>query len=214
VLFDDEDWQALKDEQGPSIRGLYTDLRRRIAWHEVAPEYLMECLFIDGRWVFDSFIYLHGSTCSKKVGLTMTFAHELQHFVQQHSMPRMWAANRLLSMLPSDAALGLLWSSDIPYEREARVVSKSVAENLLGAEAVAEYIREKIAERVTEGDVADWECIQGLDTSAPYDLDRETRLLFSRLKDYKEHLERVLRGFGNDPDFSGIDLDQLFGGRD
>jgi hypothetical protein len=212
-FLDDEDWQTLKDEAGASNRGLYTDLRRGgAAWLD-APQYLTEPVLVDGHRAFDSFIYLHGSTCSKEVSLTMTLAHELQHFVQQHSTPQMWAASTLIPNLPRDVinTLGLRWC-DVPHEREARIVSKRVAEELLGPEVVALYIKEKIAERVSEGDVADWECIQGLVTSAPYHLDRETRLLFPRLKDHRRHLERVLHGFRNNPDFTGIDLDRLLDG--
>ncbi|HEY1755199.1 MAG TPA: hypothetical protein VGG72_07355 [Bryobacteraceae bacterium] len=212
-FFDDEDWKALKEEMGASNRGVYTDLRRGTAWQRVAPYYLKERLFIEGQRMFDCFIYLHGSTCSRAGSLTMTFAHELQHFVQQQTTPRMWAASTLVTSLPNDVinALGLRWF-DVPHKREARIVSKRVAEKLLGPEVVAEYIKEKIAERVTENDVVDWECIQGLVTSAPYDLARETRLLFSRLRNYREQVERSLKGYGDDPAFSGIDLDRLLEG--
>jgi hypothetical protein len=154
-FLDDEDWQALK-EIGASIRGFYTDLRRGgVLWSQ-APEYLTECLVVDDQLAFDRFIYLHGSTCLKEMGLTMTFAHELQHFVQHCNDPQLWAANTLIPNLPEAVitVLGLRWC-DVPHEREARIVSKRTAENLLGAEVVAQYINEKIAEGVTVQDTAE-----------------------------------------------------------
>ena len=73
-----------------------------------------------GMGIFDELIYLHGSTCASEVGLTMTFAHELQHFVQHGNMLTLWAANTLIPQLPKSVinALGLRWC-DIPHECEA-----------------------------------------------------------------------------------------------
>jgi hypothetical protein len=144
----------------------------------------------------------------------MTFAHEMQHFVQHASVPALWAANSLIHNLPKRviAALALTWC-DIPHEREARIVSKRTAECLLGAEATRRYIDAKIAERVTNDDAADWQFIRDLDTSTPYDLARETGLFFPRLRDYKSELEGVREELAvDDPIFSCVDLDVLLGG--
>lgn len=164
---------------------------------------------------FDHVIYLHGSTCSNEVGLAMTFSHELQHFVQNGNSLSLWAANTLIpKLLKSDIdALGLTWC-DVPHEREARIVSKRIAENLFGAEVVTQYVDAKIAEHVTKDDAHDWKCIRGLATSTPYDLAAETALFFPRLKPYSQHLEDVLRDFknNNDPDFKDVDLHALLKG--
>jgi hypothetical protein len=75
---------------------------------------------------------------------------------------------------------------------------------------VLKHIDGKIAERLTESDAADWECIRGLSASAPFDLANETRLFFPRLRNYRAQLESALRHFqSGDPDFADIDLDAL-----
>jgi hypothetical protein len=136
-------------------------------------------VYPNGSPAFDDFIYLHGSTCSNDVGLTMTLAHEVQHFMQRTHRTRLWAANTLIPNLTKATihALDLKWC-DVPHEREARVVSKRVAGALFGVETVRNYIDSKIAERVTAADAADWQCIQGLSTSTPYDLAGETEVFF------------------------------------
>ena len=87
---------------------------------------------VDRRPAFDDFIYLHGSTCSSAMGLTMTLAHELQHFIQHSQQTRLWAANSLIPKLKKATirALGLRWC-DIPHEREARIVSSRYLERSL-----------------------------------------------------------------------------------
>jgi hypothetical protein len=169
---------------------------------------------VDNHPVFDDLIYLHGSTCSSDMGLTMTLAHELQHFIQHSERTQLWAANSLIPKLKKTTvmALGLRWC-DIPHEREARIVSKRIAEQIFGAELVRQYIDGKITESVTECDAADWECIRGLATSTTYDLASATKLFFPRLRDHKPELERTLRGFQfEDPDFPRVDLEALLSG--
>ena len=163
-----------------------------------------------GQLAFDDFIYMHGSTSYDSLSLTMTLAHELQHFVQHESAISLWAANSLVPKLPNDviATLGLTWC-DIPHECEARIVSKRIAEGLFGGARTDQHIEAKIGQRVTDADAADWECIRRLDTSVPYDLDAETGLLFARLKPYRQDLEKVLQSLKSYPDFGTVDLDAL-----
>ena len=148
----------------------------------------------------------------------MTFAHELQHFVQHRSAPQLYAANSLVQYFARDSQFKSVImalasrSCDIPYEREARIVSKRTAENLFGAEVVAQYIKDKIAEPVTAEDAADWEYIRGLVTSTPYDLACETKLFFRPLKEYRPQIEVVLQGLQNDDPTKDVDWDDLFSG--
>jgi len=211
-FLDDEEWQTLKDQYGIANRGFYSPRINTSDQHwQIAPEYVRESVSVEP--FFDDFIYLHGSTCSNDVGLTMTFAHELQHFVQHGNTLGLWAANTLIPRLPESVinALGLTWC-DVPHEREARIVSKRTAENLFGAEVVKRYINAKVAEFVTEDDAADWKCIRGLATSTPYDLVRETALFFPRLRDYRADLECVLQHLYSDPDFKDLALGKLLAG--
>jgi hypothetical protein len=212
-LLDDEDWQALKQEVGIANRGAFLHLRGPLPWLLEAPGYVQELLLVGGQFAFDDFIYMHGSTCSDALSLTLTLAHELQHFVQHESAVSLWAANSLVPILPNRviATLGLTWC-DIPHEREARIVPKRIAEGLFGAERTDQHIQTKIRERVTEADAADWECIRKLNASARYDLATETSLLFARLKPYRMDLENALQSFKVYSDFGSVDLDTLMGG--
>jgi hypothetical protein len=215
-FFDDGDWQPFKDEYGAANRGFYAPLTESPLpnW----PDYVRRHIFVPmsaPKRAFDHVIYLYGSTCSNDVGLALTFSHELQHFVQHGNSLSLWAANTLIPKLPKSdiEALGLTWC-DIPHEREARIVSKRIAENLFGTEVVTKYIDAKIAEFVTKDDADDWKCIRGLVTSTPYDLAGRTKCFFRGLKDYRPQLENVLRCFQNrnDPDFKHVDLNALLNG--
>ncbi len=186
------------------------------------PEQLRKHIFADDpasgrkKFAFDNLIYLHDSTCQTDTGLVMTFAHELQHFVQHGRVPKLWAESSVVTNLTKEdiRARKLNWSH-IPIEREARAVSKLVTEKLYGAEAVRRYIDGKIEENVNPDDVEDWKFVRGLDASVPYDLKRETRLLFQRLKGFRPQLNEALRlrkqGSG-DPAFDLVDLNELLAG--
>lgn len=193
-------------------RGVY--FRKNYALFQQLPPYVTEYAFRGGWPVLDDVIYLHGTTCADEIGLTMTFAHELQHFIQHSTALRPWAVNTLASVTLRNLrksefdALGLR-ACDIPSEREARIVAKEVAENLNGADFVRQYIQTKIAERLTEQDATDWECILGLVPSMSYDFATETKRFFPRLRECRAALERVLSALRTDPDFADIDLDAL-----
>lgn len=217
-FLDNEDWQALKEQAGIANRGFYAPIRkgRWPPWWPEAPTDVKEALMIDGQIAFSDFIYLHGSTCSSELGLTMTLAHEAQHAFQHGNTPSLWAANTLVPNLPKPVinALGLTWC-DIPVEREARIVAKQIAERQFGTESVTQYIDAKIAEPITETDAADWECIKRLDSSDHYDLALETELFFPRLRSCRSELERVLRHLQADADdlsFQDVDLPALLEG--
>ncbi len=208
-LFDDADWPAYRNAAGmEAARSEY--VRRdgpQANWQEA-------CAYIERLPDFDHLIYLRGSTCLHELGLAMAFAHELQHVVQCGDTPRLYRENSLADTtlqrltMPEVEALGLR-ACDIPYEREARIVAKRVAEYLFGAENVRRYIAAKRDEFVTQQDAADWDCVLGLDSSDPYDLAAETKRFFPRLRSCRRALERELAG---DPNFEGIDLDALLRG--
>jgi hypothetical protein len=214
-FFDDEDWPLLRGRGMAANRGAYFHSPR---WEDT-PYYVRGHALPDGRPAFEELIYLHGSTCSSDISLTMTFAHEMQHFVQHSNARLLWAANTLahamLRHLEPDkfAALGLR-VCDIPFEREARIVAKRVAEKLFGQDLVRRHIEAKAAEHVTEQDATDWDCIRDLSGSTQYDLAIETRRFFPKLQRHKSELERGLRALQRDDEaFRQIDLDVLLSGK-
>jgi hypothetical protein len=211
VLLDDEDWQAFKAENGIANRGFYARIRPGHPHWRIAPRYILDSVFVGGAPAYDDFVYLHGTTCADDIALTMTLAHELQHFIQHADKTPLWAANGLVPNLDKTAiaALGLRWC-DIPHEREARIVSKRIAEDLFGPDAVRQHVDARIASPVTEQDGIDWKCIRELAVSTPYDLAHETKLFFPRLKDYSGQLQAALAHFqASDPDFADVNLPAL-----
>src|SRR6266478_1626327 len=106
-FFDDEDCQVFKNFAGNANRGFCIVINDGIPGGAKCPEYIAgELLVDDGSWVrkraFEHFIYLHGSVCEGSVGLTMTFAHELQHFIQTVCSPIAASASRLAFALKKE----------------------------------------------------------------------------------------------------------------
>lgn len=213
AFFDDDDADCFKQAYGPDNRGVFffdatvgtqgwpADFARLLSAQNPHPSPDYHDLVI---YFFDGTIYLHGSTCADPTALIMTFAHELQHFVQFGHHRNLWAANRLLMSLPG------INIREIPFEREARIVAKRVAEELCGTDMVHQYILRKIADRVTCEDVNDWQWIEQLDSSASYNLARETELAFQRQIELRGELEKRLQERSNDPNFRNVDLSLYF----
>jgi hypothetical protein len=217
-FFDDVDCDSLKKYIGEANRGVYTPVRNSQLWPHF-PEYLKDYIFESDpsafSWepLFDHVIYLHGSTCSDEIGLTVTFAHELQHFVQHGDKRtrKLAAENTLIQNLDKELieVLKLRWF-DIPIEREARIVSKRTAEALFGAPRVRQFIATRITEATDEGDAVDWRFIQGIVPSTSYDLTRESHRIFQKLKPHWREFERLLNEAKDNPAFSDITLRDLF----
>jgi len=214
-FFDDEDWQGFKLLMGEGNRGFHWPISDRTAFADW-PEYITGCIFADDptsfwyKRMFDHVIYLHGSTCANRVGMTMTFAHELQHVIQRIQVPDLLNANGLFRHLPKTVlqSVGLQWS-DIPTEREARAVAKKIAVTLHGGEAVEQFLVERASTATDPIELADVHFIRELDTSIPYVLKDETLALFGRFKNYRAEFEKVIESLKSDPDFEAVNLDSF-----
>jgi hypothetical protein len=134
----------------------------------------------------DSIVYLQGSTCENDLGLTMTFAHELQHFLQAWNHRDAWAMDGLLRQLVPNESLSAEWET--PSETEARIVAKKVATFLFGQESVRNYITERIGAPLSVRDGQNWEFIQALDLLAKYSFLDKTKFLIQR---HKTDLKRL-----------------------
>jgi hypothetical protein len=211
-FLDDDDAPDPRGERGKGVRGLYGPIHDNTPLADW-PYYVADCIYVDDGHscpyprVVDDLVYLYGSTCANEVGLTMTLAHELQHAIQHANARKLWAVNGLVTNL--DRAIieveKLTWA-DIPIEREARIVSKRAAVHFFGEQRVAQHIDDRIAEHITEGDVADWQFVRTLTPSSPVDLVTDTQRLFKRLKGYRSELEAALQEKKANPDFGDIDL--------
>jgi hypothetical protein len=222
AFFDDDNNDVIKQNYGFANLGYYRPIkesRPTKAWRPWPPR-MNSLIFVDGspseepRRVFDHGIYLHGSTCADETALIMTFAHELQHFVQYGLKRRLWAESRLIQKLPKEIQVKeqLNWP-DLPHEREARIEAKRVGVSLLGPDEVGQYIARRISENVSVEDVEDWRFSQEVDSSEPYDLSNGIRRIFQRLKPYRRELEEVLQEMKNSnsrDDYKDVDISAYF----
>lgn len=221
-FFDDNDCQELKGHYGLENRGFYQPLKRGPTgingWH-LLPHYVQESVFpVDSslhcRKVADHLIYLHGSTCANGTALVMTFAHELQHFVQYGNNRELWAASLVLTNIrePNFYQITNIKWSDIPTELEARIVAKRTGQQLCGIEAVKEHVEVMIAKAVTPDDADDWRFVRDLAVNQPFDLLAQSKLVFRRLRPYRAQIEAALQSARDDSDFKDLDLSGLFDG--
>src|ERR1700678_94070 len=197
-FFDDEDWPLFKDEGfglGKANRGLSAAVKKCSTWPwRDWPPHVVEKFYAaypsdDREPKFDFVTYLHNSSCEIPVGLTMTYTHELQHFVQYTNMQGVWKANERFKNWSRDFETGL-FSHDLPIEQEARIVAKRIAIQIHGPVAVSRYIEDNIADPVDELDFKNWEFVNGLDVSKPYDLKLQTKLLDEQLHSRNLKLKR------------------------
>jgi len=126
---------------------------------------------------FDNLIYIRESTCREGgLGFALTYAHELQHFVQQGDTPTHSAVNSALYQNLKQFEPDTIATS-IPHEREANIVSKRIAEMLFGTDAVAEYAQNQIQFMEQVGDAeqkARWVFFRDVPSSTVYNLLAET----------------------------------------
>lgn len=217
-FLDDQDPPKLRALYGRANRGFYSPIHANEDLPPEWPEYVRKCIYPSDKYFgrtrkIDDLAYLYDSTCDDELGLTMTLAHELQHAVQHAKVRPWWAANSFVHSCIhrlDKAGLKLKAWADIPTEREARIVSKRVAECLFSEQLVRQYVDRKIAEPTTEDDVADWQFIRGLMASSSVDLAEGTRQLFKRLRNYRPVLEDAMREERENPHYADIDLDALF----
>src|SRR5271156_6892805 len=120
-------------------------------------------------------------------GFVTTYAHELQHFIQHGTMPRLHSVNDVLyhnlrRLEPSSIV------TDVPSEREANIVSKRVAEKICGVEDVRRFAEERIAvmekageqDKAARSEKARW--IFFRDAPAEYDYLADTLRLVEKYK--------------------------------
>jgi|SRR5580700_4214002 hypothetical protein len=170
-------------QNGQHYRGFHVPRSCR-----VLPYYLISCFYhpfdslnpdvpFNNTVAFDNLIYIRDSTCREGgVGFVMTYAHELQHFVQYGYTPGLSKVNSVLYQNlkvyePSTIA------TDIPHEREANIVSRRIAERMFGADAVREYAEPQIQFMERGGDTeqrARWVFFRDVPSATVYNLLQET----------------------------------------
>ena len=210
-LFDKGDWQYFRATQGPDNRGFYSPVLPRQPYWRKAPDHIRSSVFDGNVPLYQNLIYLYATTCQSEVQFVMTFAHELQHYIQRKTAPELWAANSLIPNLNERSLrdLGLGWC-DIPHEREARIVSKRAAIKVFGESRVMAHIEGKLKIADLDRDKNDWICIRDLSYDTPFDLKIETKQFYPRLRDYQTELCCIYKEFRDSwGGFPKIDLQSL-----
>lgn len=177
--FDDEEHSWLADQWGLHFQGASTP----VISSGILPDFVNEVLFDSGGIAFDFLIYLPGRTCHADETLfVVTFAHELQHYLQWANTRKLWKVGYILywNLTTFDAVRG--WRPwDVPTEREAMVASKRVAEQIFGKEKVKEFVEKKTS--ADEHDKQEWQVFGGLASTGDYDLLAETKPFVENYRD-------------------------------
>jgi hypothetical protein len=196
-IFDDEERPEFtaSDKYGENLCGIFFEYVRD--FRQACPDDLDEYVWKEERFLCDVVIYLRYRTCLSLTGMTITFAHELQHFMQLGFNYKAFRANCLL--------LHYLrcWKKDqrplwkFPHEYEAPLVSKRVSELVLTRDMVSSYTEQKIEEK---NDLEKWRFFQGLDAAESFDLLERTKPLVNQ---YREELKENFRTTNTkEPDFT------------
>jgi hypothetical protein len=187
-FLDADDWPNFKDEEigfGKANRGVSGPVKKGLDWYGWPP-HVVGCFYptislSDTDPIFDFVAYLHASTCEDDLGLTMTLAHEVQHFLQCACTPDLWKANDVFKAYCRRFQPQEIYSHQLPLEQDARIVAKRITIRLHGPDAVDRYMEKNIKDPVDDLDGKNWQFIQALDVSKPFDLGVETVAFAERL---------------------------------
>jgi len=193
---DDVDSPELKKARGQANRAVHISIEIDESLPEICrvplPPYVRSRLYdpTSKERVFDSLIYLHGSTCAVEVSMIISLAHELQHFLQAGNEPLLWVADALMIQLAKDNFIsGFNNSQDHPSEHEAMLVSKRVATRMCGEEAVRLYADSQIISTVDK-EKSRWEFFQKLSLSTTYHFAAEINALVQK---HRTTLEQYIK---------------------
>ena len=167
------------------------------------PPEVLKCVWDGSKYLCDVAIYLRSRTCQSQTGTVITFAHELQHFMQHGNSRKVWLANRHLQCIYRRCQQRVPpWH--FPHEYEALLVSKqlAVAEDVLSPGEARDYAeQEREREQVERvGDLRKWEFFRDLSVQEEFDLLERTRIEVKKCRDY---LEAYFPAHNSDaPDYS------------
>lgn len=151
------------------------------------PPEIRQCVSDGSKYHCDVTIYLRNRTCQSQTGTVITFAHEMQHFMQYGNSRKIWLANRNLKCIYRRCQQRVpQWH--FPYEYEALLVSKQVAEDILSPGEVRDYaVQEREREQIERvGDLKKWEFFLDLDVREQFDLLERTKIEVKKCRDYLE----------------------------
>jgi len=174
-FFDDANPKHFDDLWGENHYGFHTPVIGSGTW----PAYVESLLVTYAGIAYDNMIYLNGRACASAVGAAITFAHELQHFMQYSWDRKVWAANNLIYQMFWQGLPTTVKPWEIPFEQDTNRVSKRIAEGLFGAIAVNRHVEEHIA---AKSNAEKWKAFQSLSYHDEFDLLAETIAWVNRYK--------------------------------
>jgi len=125
---------------------------------------------------FADLIYIRHSTCLDPTGCVITYAHELRYVVQHDQFPRLMKATSALRGKLKEF-LNAATELAIPAERDANIVSKQVAEDVCGVQAVRKFAEQQVVWMKAGGGLAHrqrWEFFRDVPSSTTCDWVNET----------------------------------------
>jgi hypothetical protein len=129
------------------------------------------CLPLGNANNYANLIYIRHSACLDSTGCVVTYAHELQHSMQESRFPKLMSVNRVLRRRLIDF-VPLTTEIDIPIEVDANIKSKRVAEIVCGEKAVRNFAAEQLKSMNDVGaraQVVRWEFFLNTPSSTAYD---------------------------------------------
>ncbi|HEY3975387.1 MAG TPA: hypothetical protein VGM18_20475 [Candidatus Sulfotelmatobacter sp.] len=152
----------------PSVPAVFLPLKGNKGNRERRPRDVKEHVCDEDGEMRDALVYLSGYACLPRddVFFVMTFAHELQHFVQWGHSPESW--KQCLHGFPGTGR----W--DVPTERDALIASRRITIKVIAPDAVAAYAQMKIDKGA---DTAYWSLFQSISPFEQYDWVGETERL-------------------------------------
>jgi hypothetical protein len=182
-IFDDHERPGFlhHPELGPNFCGFFLPLRQSGIGNGVwAPELVTHIWDKQQvEFAYDASIYLRKRTCDEVTSMVITFAHELQHFMQYGHHNQEWQLQRCIQQVAAPRLIHPRpWH--FPGEHEAQLISKRVAEQLLGTEEVRRYADARIA---SGDDIEKWQFFLGLNPIDDFDFRQQTAQWVAKYKD-------------------------------
>jgi hypothetical protein len=198
--FAETDDAYLRQKNGKYYRGFHISIEGR----NELPEYLSDCFFHpfdpfdkeEVTWenmvAYDNLIYIAPRTSRDPTACVLTFAHELQHFMQYGYTKKVWAVNSMLyNHIRRFDPVTPRTTIDIPHEREANIISKRIAEQICGVKNIKRFAEEQVkqfaalasqGDEVAANEKVRWEFFRDVPSSIKFDLLAETISLVEKFK--------------------------------
>jgi hypothetical protein len=164
AIFDDSERPEFRSSPflGENYCGFFHSIRQSrwgpVPWPLDLKEHVRDDRARDSQyWRCDVVIYLRSRTCQSAIGTVITFAHELQHYIQHGFRNKAWRDSQEFRHFLEFSGQGAFpW--EFPHEREAQVVSRKIAEDLCGKDEVRRYGEQQIE---LNRDAKKWEVFLG-----------------------------------------------------